>query len=100
MDLGELLRYEPKTGKLFWKPRPIEMFAFDPSVHTTKRIYSAERAWKKWNTRYAEKEALTAINNWGYRHGQVLGQTMQAHRVIWKMVTGRFPEMIDHINGD
>jgi hypothetical protein len=100
MDLNLLLRYEPETGKLFWKKRDISMFVFDPERHTAKRIYSAERACNKWNTRYAEKEALTALNNWGYRHGRVNGEEFLAHRAIWKMVTGRSPDIVDHVNGD
>ena len=100
MDLNLLLLYEPETGKLFWKKRDISMFAFDPQRHTLKRAYSAECACNKWNTRYAGKEALTALNNWGYRHGTINGQSMLAHRVIWKMTTGRFPDQLDHINGD
>jgi HNH endonuclease len=100
-NLNDLLRYEPETGKLFWKKRPIEMFAFDPTTHNIKRRYSPERACNKWNTRYADKEALTTLNNWGYRHGSLHGQSVLAHRVIWKMVTGHWPnEALDHINGD
>ena len=100
MDLNELLHYEPETGKLFWKKRDISMFAFDPQRHSAKRAYSAERACNKWNTRYAGKEALTALNNWGYQHGNLLGESVLAHRVIWKIVTGRSPDQMDHINGN
>jgi len=100
MDLNELLDYDPETGSLRWKKRDVSMFAFDTERHTTKRVYSAERACKIWNTRYAGKEALTAVNNWGYRHGAVDGRNLQAHRAIWEMVSGRTPDMIDHINGD
>lgn len=100
MDLNLLLHYDPETGKLFWKKRDVTMFAFDTERHNTTRAYSAERACNKWNTRYAGKEALTALNNWGYRHGTVNGRSMLTHRVIWKMVTGRSPEALDHINGD
>src|SRR5215467_10739676 len=100
MDLNELLRYELETGKLFWKKRDISMFAFDPTIHTSKRAYSAERSCNKWNTRYADKPALTAVNNWGYQHGSVNGRSLLTHRVIWEMVTGRVPDILDHVNGD
>ena len=100
MDWNELLNYEPESGLLTWKKRDLSMFAFDAERHTTTRAYSAERACNKWNTRYAGKEALTALNNWGYRHGRLNGQEVLAHRVIWKMTTGRYPVIVDHINGD
>lgn len=100
MDLHELLIYEPETGKLFWKKRDISMFVFDADRHTTKREYSAERACNKWNTRYAGKEAMTAVNGNGYMHGGINGRNMQAHRIVWEMATGRVPEMLDHINGN
>ena len=101
MDLNELLTYEPKTGKLFWKKRHISMFAYDPQQHTSKRVYSAERACNIWNTKYAGKEAFTAINADGYRVGsRIDDRSALAHRIIWELVTGRVPELLDHINGD
>lgn len=85
--LRKLLRYEPETGKLFWLPRPIEMFA-------------TVGAGKIWNSRYPGKEAFTADNGTGYRHGEVNGKTLRSHRVIWAIVHGTWPTGdIDHING-
>ena len=80
--LLELLRYEPETGKLFWK----------------ERVMPKRRGSASWNARYAGKEAgsLTAA---GYLSVVVLGKTRLVHRVIWVMVTGREPSAIDHING-
>jgi hypothetical protein len=59
--------------------------------------YTAERNAKIWNTRFSGKEAFTAFNA-GYRHGQVFRIKLRAHRVIWMMVHGEWPEEIDHIN--
>ena len=93
--IRQLLRYEPDTGKLFWKERPVSMFKSG-----TGR-YSAERNAAIWNTRFAGKEAFTALLANGYPHGEILGQQHRAHRVIWTMVHGREPkDHIDHINGD
>lgn len=88
--LLKLLRYEPSTGKLFWHPRPITLFA--------------DQDWEarsKWNTRYAHQEAFTATRG-GYRCGAIFGVNYQAHRIIWVMVTGRCdPEIeVDHENGN
>lgn len=84
-ELRQLLRYEPETGKLYWKPRPAEMF-------------SSERLSKSWNSRYAEKEAFTAPLN-GYKQGMVFYMALYAHRVAWAVYHGEWPEdQIDHIN--
>lgn len=81
------LRYEPDTGKLFWKHRPRDMFA-------------NLRAFVVWNKRYADQEALAGIGARGYPKGDVFGRRYSAHRIIWLMQTGEWPNgQIDHING-
>ena len=84
--LLQLLNYNPETGEIIWKPRPIEMF-------------SCERFQRRWNTRYAGKRALTAKST-GYFAGPILGKTFKLHRVIWAMHYGEWPDYIDHINHD
>lgn len=87
-ELRQLLRYEPETGKLYWKERPPEMF---PS----------ERAGKSWNTRFAGKEAFTAIGTHGYRCGRAHYAELLAHRVVWAIHYGEWPEdQIDHVDSD
>lgn len=86
--LRQVLRYEPETGKLFWKPRTLNMF---PS----------EGAGKSWNTRYAGEEAFTTITARGYRQGMVFGRRYLAHRVSWAVHYGEWPEdQIDHVDND
>lgn len=85
--LQRLLSYDPESGRLVWKSRPIEMFV-------------DERSSKSFHTRYAGKGALTAVTKAGYKNGRLLGEVHLAHRVIWKLVTGEDPQCIDHINGD
>lgn len=86
-ELRRLLRYEPDTGSLFWLPRPREVFV-------------SKRGWSVWNTRFANKEALTAISE-GYRVGNINYKLCMAHRVVWAIVHGQWPdEDVDHINGD
>lgn len=78
--LRECLRYEPETGKLYWLPR------------------SGVPA--SWNTKYAGKEAFTAIAQ-GYRRGLLNYKGYKAHRVAWALYYGQWPEgEIDHINHD
>ena len=85
--LLKLLRYEPRTGTLFWRERPRSMFASD-------------RIWRAWNARLAGKEAFAAIAAAGYRIGTLGGRGVYAHRVIIKMVLGIDPDEVDHIDGD
>lgn len=87
-ELRKLLRYEPETGKLFWLERPISSF-------------QNKRTGKTWNTRYAGKEAFTAIDGHGYRSGAVNGYSVRAHRVIFAITQGYWTNIdVDHKNGD
>lgn len=84
--LRQLLRYEPETGKLFWRERSRDMFG-------------SNRIFLSWNARYAGAEALV-VKFMGYRSGGVNGARVLAHRAVWAMQTGAWPEAdIDHING-
>lgn len=92
-DLRKLLRYEPETGLLWWKKRPVSMFRNGGNG----RISNAEI----WNGRFADKEALTAVNADGYLTGYVDGRPYRAQRVIWAMMTGAWPEdEVDHEDHD
>ncbi len=78
-QLRQLLDYYPETGLLFWRPR------------TGK--------WsKRWNTLHAGKMAGT-IDAHGYRALKLFDKTYLAHRVIWAMIHGYWPEQLDHRNG-
>jgi len=94
--LRQLLRYEPTTGRLYWLERSKEWFV------DGKGRYTSERNCKCWNTAHAGKEAISSIDpGLGYRKGSVLMKNLYAHRVIWAMQTGSWPDSdIDHINGD
>ncbi len=77
--LRHILRYEPETGKLFWRERT------DVGV--------------QWNAKYANREAFTAIGSDGYHRGAVNYVSCLAHRVAWAIYYGEWPaDEIDHIN--
>jgi hypothetical protein len=79
--LRQRLRYDYRTGKLYWRD------------DATKN--------KTWRTRYAGTEAFTADNGKGYRMGRLDYSAHQAHRVIWAMHYGFWPQTsLDHINHD
>ncbi len=88
--LLQLLRYDPETGKLYWRSRSPLLFV--SGAHRASHVAAA------WNKRFADKEAFTASSH-GYRVGSINGSLYLAHRVIWKMNTGQEVDALDHING-
>jgi hypothetical protein len=85
--LHECFDYEPESGSLRWRTRPLSHFPDD----ATRR---------KWNTRWAGAEAgqTTAA---GYRLIQLVVEGertgIYAHRVAWALMTGEYPlDEIDH----
>lgn len=90
--LRQLLRYEPETGKLFWRERNSDMFS------NSKQPAGQNAAI--WNAKFAGKEAFTHVQK-GYRTGRVFDSLYRAHRVIFAMMTGAWPDdQVDHINHD
>ena len=92
----ELLYYNPNTGKLFWRERPSKYFKNEVDA-------------RKWNTRYAGKEAfICKEKDYHLKHvkikrkiGAIFDKKYSAHRVIWLYYYGCWPkDQIDHINHD
>lgn len=94
--LRQLLRYEPETGKLFWRERTPE--------HFEEKSQSAQHNCNIWNSKYAGSEALCTIKPGGHLYGTISWggrkPKLYAHRVAWAIYHGEWPEVIDHINGD
>lgn len=61
---------------------------------------SAEQNCAIWNSRFAGKEALASLDANGYKTGNLFYRRTKAHRAIWAMAYGKWPDgEIDHING-
>jgi len=88
--LRQLLSYDATTGLLTWKERSPEFFVGGK--------YPPEWRAKRWNTRHAGKPFGTPMK--GYVIGRALGSAILAHRAIWAMEYGYWPDEVDHINHD
>lgn len=90
--LKECLDYNPLTGDIFWKERPLSHF-------------KDERAMKKWNTRYSFKKAGYKVkvyksDSLEYWRLSLDNHPYDAHKIIWVWVHGEYATLIDHIDGD
>lgn len=86
--LRKRLDYDARTGQLVWRS-------------ATPCDWLTPKACAIINTKYAGKVAATAINGWGYRITAIQGTGFLAHRVIWAIYYGDWPDAeIDHIDGD
>jgi hypothetical protein len=95
-ELDRLLKYDPETGKFFWRVRSAEMFAPGKGE---KRSRSAEHACNQWNSRWAGKPAM-CLKGDGYHYIHLNYRTVLAHRAAWKIMTGQDPIEIDHVDGN
>lgn len=84
--LQECFTYDPETGLLYWKERPLEHF-------------KSTGIFKSWNTKYSGKLALNYLSG-GYKIGNLDGKICKSHRVIWKLCHGTEPDLILHENGN
>lgn len=86
--IRDLITMDPDRGSLTWRPRPVSDF-------------SCERVCKTWHTKYCGNPALTNVTVSGYYRGRIDYVDLFAHRVVWAMQYGEWPDgQIDHINGD
>mgnify|MGYP003125216300 FL=1 len=89
----ELLHYNPNTGDLFWKERPLKYFKNEVDA-------------RKWNSRYSGKKTFASIVR--EKNGRIKNKTgvifkkhYLSHRLIWLHYYGYWPkDEIDHINHD
>jgi hypothetical protein len=84
--LRQLLDYDPNSGAMLWRPRPIELF--------TKAHYA-----RTWNKRFAGQPALASLSDRGYLRGSICGRIVLAHRIAWLIYHNQpAPRVIDHLD--
>lgn len=89
--LRQILDICPENGALIWRQRPAELFAKCAAADSWNRRFAGTRADKP----------PTQRGHYGYRFVLIFNRPYRAHRVIWAISTGRWPDgQIDHINGD
>jgi len=87
IHLDNFMSYNKDTGIILWKPRSLSWF-------------KTQRDCNAWNTRFANKEALSNIDTKGYKNGVFFGKRLKAHRVAWFLYYRKWPNIIDHIDGN
>lgn len=92
--LNECFDYNSESGELIWKKRPLHHFKSKraQSASNSKTAGGVVRSVHP-NGRGKEylKVGISTING---------KKQLLAHRVIWMMVHGEWPEFIDHVNGN
>ena len=86
----KLLECDEVTGVLTWKERTPDMF--ESGKH------SAEDYCRFWNNRFSGKRAGCTLGD--YRRLAIKGVFYLEHHVVWAIIYGRWPDRIDHRNGD
>jgi len=89
--LRKILRYKSSSGDLFWRKRPMYMFAQFPNPSSAHAI---------WNRKYTQRPALMTGKYGVYRRGCLflhphIDRAYPAHRVIWAMVNDVWPDIDD-----
>jgi len=82
----ELISYDPATGICRWNYRDVKWF---------KR----EGDCSRWNNNYAGTIIGFSDDKRRFK-ARLLGKTFMLHRLIWFYMTGEWPNVIDHIDGD
>lgn len=84
--LKAVLEYDAVTGHLLWKHRP-------------RSDFKTLNAYRTFTTRFVGKVAGHIHKRKGYREICIDGRMYRAHRLVWFMHHGEWPDEIDHEEG-
>jgi hypothetical protein len=84
--LNECFDYNRDTGDLTWKIRP-------------RKHFKTDMIFRSRNTRFAGKKAGSIFKG-GYKRIRIDNTDWLAHRVIWFIVYGYIPNIVDHIDNN
>lgn len=116
--LDRLLKYDPQTGEFCWRPRTVDTLPMMNEVERPwwsfkkrtrlvgprgvggpKGTRSPEWICTQWNSRWAGKPAASLKSD-GYCYIHLNYRSELAHRIAYKIMTGRDPVEVDHIDGN
>ncbi len=86
---NKLLNVNYETGELTWKKRSISLFEY-------------KRDYVRWNNNHSNKIAGTILKRGRtkYRRIKIFNRNYLAHRLVWLLKHKKWPNTIDHINGN
>lgn len=85
--LHKILRYEPETGRLFWK--------------TERELAESGATVSKHRSRFQGGPALSAMSSSGYYAGTIKSIRCYRQDVVWAMHKGEWPDFVmEFIDGD
>ena len=93
-ELRKLIACDAIAGVLTWKPR-------HPDSISSDRASTRQRICRNLNARCEGRPALNTITVRGYFAGSIMMKMLYAHRAIWAIHYGAWPDgEVDHIDGD
>ena len=85
--VNEAIRYDPESGFLYWKERPLHHFR-------------SEWAWEIFNKTYPGTK-IGNLSASGYYKFNLKGRTYVCHRIAWLLYYKKWPDdLLDHKNLD
>ena len=92
--LIECFSYNDQSGDLFWKSRPLSHFNSEMAMRVSNSRTSGKVVKSLQKNKNGKSYIKAGIST------KLGKKQLLAHRVIWMMTHGSWPELIDHVNGD
>lgn len=98
----DLFTYDPDTGVLTWKSRPLSHFHSDAYMKTWNKRWAGKVAGRKATHNKDKNRKQDRAGRPKCIMVNIRSKMLLAHNIIWGMIHGCVPDgmVIDHINGD